>query len=132
MSKLYIKGYVDGTYKPLPDPGPDKALKFWQREVGGYVEVKYMDDGIVLLFNEDGLPLGLPRNKGIPCLVRDVLVGSYYSKNRSGTITISGFEGARANELFKEFEDKRKQREEADADKGKPHAGISRPSQHVQ
>jgi len=106
--RQYIKTTVDGKHSLVPDPGPGKELAFWQEHVGGYVAAKYMSDGIVLLCNEDGLPLGLPQNQSIRCLVGDVLVGEYY---RCRKLVITGFEETRAQEVLAELESKRLERE---------------------
>ena len=54
---------VDGTIIPvLPSKGTRFTLKEVQDMVGGYVERVQLPKGMVVLANEEGFPMGLPRN----------------------------------------------------------------------
>lgn len=54
---------VDGTIIPvLPSKGTRFTLKEVQDMVGGYVERVQLPKGMVVLANEEGFPMELPRN----------------------------------------------------------------------
>ncbi len=74
--RFYIYTSVNGEHELIPDPGKGKELKFWQKKVGGYVQTVRLVDNLIRLVNEDGLVLGLPMNRAIPCMVGNVLTAS--------------------------------------------------------
>lgn len=45
-----------------PEDGKFFGLEELQRYVGGYIEVHTLDDGRLIVINEDGLLMGLPQN----------------------------------------------------------------------
>lgn len=67
---------VDGTVVPVvPSKGAKFTLKELQDMVGGYVERVRLPKGMVLIANEDGMPLGLPLNRAASEMTGITLVG---------------------------------------------------------
>jgi len=61
MATVY---YTDGTTKEVtPANGSDFRLKEVQAIVGGYVEVVYLENGDIMLVNEESKLIGLDRNE---------------------------------------------------------------------
>lgn len=55
---------VDGTQTPInPTNNEQFTLKEMQEYVGGYIEVIYLQDNLIMVINEEGKLLGLPKNK---------------------------------------------------------------------
>ena len=54
---------ADNSIKALEFKGSHITLKEMQKCVGGYIEFIYLNDGMVLVVNEEGLILNLPHNK---------------------------------------------------------------------
>jgi len=67
---------ADGEIIPVV---PDKGLRFTlaelQKMVGGYVERVQLPKGMVVLANEDGIPMGLPLNETASRMVGMQLLG---------------------------------------------------------
>lgn len=54
---------TNGTETEIePQDGKFFRLKELQKLVGGYIEVHTLDDGRLIVINEDGLSMGLPQN----------------------------------------------------------------------
>ena len=54
---------ADNSIKALEFKGSHVTLKEMQKCVGGYIELIYLNDGMVLVVNEEGLILNLPYNE---------------------------------------------------------------------
>ena len=62
--------YPDGRREEIgPENGTDFQLAELQRIVGGYIEIVPTTDGRVMVLNEEGKVLGLPRNEQATALV---------------------------------------------------------------
>lgn len=60
ISKLL---FTDGTFKTItPANNKDFTLKELQKYVGGYIQLIPLQDNLVMVINEEGKLLGLPRN----------------------------------------------------------------------
>lgn len=74
--------YPDGSIESVlpPDGGQNWTLEHLQKIVGGYIEVKWNIPGYphktVAIFNEEGVPLDLPRNAMATTLVGIPLRGN--------------------------------------------------------
>ena len=53
----------DNSIKALEFKGSHVTLEEMQKCVGGYIELIYLNDGMVLVVNEEGLILNLPYNE---------------------------------------------------------------------
>lgn len=62
--------------QPIRKETVEPKLKPLQEILGGYIEQVPVGDGVVLLANEDGLPLDLPVNERASALVQSHLVGN--------------------------------------------------------
>lgn len=98
-NRVYIRVSVDGEYSLVPDPGEKHHLELWQREVAGYVQSVKMNNGIVLLCNQDARIHGLQQNKAIPCLLGTVIMASI-RRLRSGREIYEGFRPRKAQEII--------------------------------
>lgn len=54
---------VDNSIKALEFKGSHVTLEEMQQCVGGYIELVYLNDGMVLVVNEEGLIHNLPYNE---------------------------------------------------------------------
>ena len=54
---------ADNSIKALEFKGSHVTLEEMQKCVGGYIELIYLNDGMVLVVNEEGLILNLPYNE---------------------------------------------------------------------
>ena len=60
---------TDGTQKTINFAGKFAPLKELQKLVGGYIELIYLKDNMILVVNEDGLGYNLPSNKNATKIV---------------------------------------------------------------
>ena len=54
---------ADNSIKALEFKSSHVTLEEMQKYVGGYIELIYLNDGMVLVVNEEGLILNLPYNE---------------------------------------------------------------------
>lgn len=84
MDNNVIRIDANGTTCSIQAPSEKLPLAWMQQQVGGYIEVMYMRDGFVLVFDEEGRLKGLPRNVRTPCLVGTVLIAKTRRRNMYG------------------------------------------------
>ena len=61
MAKIF---FTDGSEKEVsPKNGSDFSLEELQGVVGGYIQILYLDNGELMIVNEEGKLDGLPFNK---------------------------------------------------------------------
>lgn len=55
---------LDGSQLTItPQEGNQFTLKEMQHYVGGYIEIVYLQNNLIMVINEEGRLLGLPRNE---------------------------------------------------------------------
>ena len=73
----YIVWYADGTAEDIVTDEP-MSLEKMQELVGGYIEMATRKDDLsdhMLVFNEEGIIIGLPVNQKFPYIVGNVIEG---------------------------------------------------------
>lgn len=80
MAELWRVGQQHGT-EVIPKNGTDFTLEEMQGYVGGYIEIVGLNDGRLLVVNEEGKLDGLPINRGATAIWEanhgrtDIIVG---------------------------------------------------------
>lgn len=108
-NRVYVSIKATGETAMVPNPGESLALEFWQAAVGGYVQAVRMTKDIVVLCNEDGNSLGLPRNKRVACFRGDLLLCKR-KVTRSGREVFEGFRPSEATKLIETMDQAARER----------------------
>lgn len=69
--------------EPMKEPYPaevENTLEGLQKGVGGYIETVYLEDGVMLVCNEEGKLIGLPGNRS---LGNDIIAGTFFVAGRN-------------------------------------------------